>query len=88
MDNEELSFEEEQLQLILIQELKDIKMKEERAFKEEQTKEYLDALKIDEEKNRKDTETGAATSKDTDSEVSVEEMRRIRLLRFQKKYDI
>ena len=88
MDNEELSFEEEQLQLILIQELKDKKMKEERAFKEAQTKEYLDALKIDEEKNRKDTETDAATTKDTDSEVSVEEMRRIRLLRFQKKYDI
>ena len=88
MDNEELSFEEEQLQLILIQELKDKKMKEERAFKEAQTKEYLDALKIDEEKNRKDTETDTATVKDTDSEVSVEEMRRIRLLRFQKKYDI
>lgn len=88
MDNEELSYEEEQLQLILIQELKDKKMKEERAFKEAQTKEYLDALKIDEEKNRKDTETDTATTKDTDSEVSVEEMRRIRLLRFQKKYDI
>jgi len=88
MDNEELSYEEEQLQLILIQELKDKKMKEERAFKEAQTKEYLDALKIDEEKNRKDTETDTATVKDTDSEVSVEEMRRIRLLRFQKKYDI
>lgn len=85
MDNEELSYEEEQLQLILIQELKDKKMKEERAFKEAQTKEYLDALKIDEEKNRKDTETDGATAKDTDSEVSVEEMRRIRLLRFQKK---
>jgi|SaaInlV_100m_DNA_2_1039680.scaffolds.fasta_scaffold149118_1 hypothetical protein len=88
MDNEELSYEEEQLQLILIQELKDKKMKEERAFKEAQTKEYLDALKIDEEKNRKDTETDGATVKDTDSEVSVEEMRRIRLLRFQKKCDI
>ena len=75
MDNEELSYEEEQLQLILIQELKDKKMKEERAFKEAQTKEYLDALKIDEEKNRKDTETDGATVKDTDSEVSVEEMR-------------
>ena len=101
---EELSYEEEQLQLILFNEMKEKKLEEERAFKEAQTKEYLDALKIDEEKELKDKEEVKeeemvevkdklkdlkdkvkADDKVTDDEVSVEEMRRIRLLRFQNK---
>jgi hypothetical protein len=97
---EELSYEEEQLQLILFNEMKEKKLEEERAFKEAQTKEYLDALKIDEEKELKDKEEVKEEemvevkdlkdrvkeeNKVTDDEVSVEEMRRIRLLRFQNK---
>jgi hypothetical protein len=90
---EELSYEEEQLQLILFNEMKEKKLEEERAFKEAQTKEYLDALKIDEGKELKDKEEEVKDKvkdlkdkdkdKVTDDEVSVEEMRRIRLLRFQ-----
>ena len=99
---EELSYEEEQLQLILINEMKEKKLQVERAFKEAQTKEYLDALKIDEEKNLKDLkdlkdkeevkgevkglkDRVKEEDKVTIDEVSVEEMRRIRLLRFQNK---
>ena len=93
---EELSYEEEQLQLILFNEMKEKKLEEERTFKEAQTKEYLDALKIDEEKELKDKDKDKVKDlkdkvKDkvktevTDDEVSVEEMRRIRLLRFQNK---
>ena len=99
---EELSYEEEQLQLILFNEMKEKKLEEDRAFKEAQTKEYLDALKIDEEKELKDKEEVKVKdevkdkvkdlkdrvkeeNKVTDDEVSVEEMRRIRLLRFQNK---
>jgi hypothetical protein len=95
---EELSYEEEQLQLILFNEMKEKKLEEDRAFKEAQTKEYLDALKIDEEKELKDKDKDKvkdlkdkvkdkvkANDKVTDDEVSVEEMRRIRLLRFQNK---
>ena len=96
---EELSYEEEQLQLILFNEMKEKKLEEDRAFKEAQTKEYLDALKIDEEKNLKDKEEEMVLKekvkglkdrvkeedKVTVDEVSVEEMRRIRLLRFQNK---
>ena len=90
---EELSYEEEQLQLILFNEMKEKKLEEERAFKEAQTKEYLDALKVDEEKDLKDkvkdlkdrVKDLKEENKVTDDEVSVEEMRRIRLLRFQNK---
>ena len=112
---EELSYEEEQLQLILFNEMKEKKLEEDRAFKEAQTKEYLDALKIDEEKDLKDLKDKEEVkvkdevkdkvkdlkdkvkdlkdrvkdlkeeNKVTDDEVSVEEMRRIRLLRFQNK---
>jgi len=96
---EELSYEEEQLQLILFNEMKEKKLEEDRAFKEAQTKEYLDALKIDEEKDKKDKNEEMVLKdkvkglkdrvkeedKVTVDEVSVEEMRRIRLLRFQNK---
>jgi len=96
---EELSYEEEQLQLILFNEMKEKKLEEDRAFKEAQTKEYLDALKIDEEKDLKDLKDKEEVKdkvkdlkdrvkeedKVTVDEVSVEEMRRIRLLRFQNK---
>ena len=72
MDNE-LSYEDEQLQRILMNEMKEKRLKEERMLKEEQTKEYLESLKIDEKKN-----------KEAFDEVSPEEMRRVRLLRFSK----
>ena len=94
---EELSYEEEQLQLILFNEMKEKKLEEDRAFKEAQTKEYLDALKIDEEKDKKDKNEEMVLKDKVKGlkdrvkveikvdEVSVEEMRRIRLLRFQNK---
>ena len=73
----ELSYEDEQLQSILMNEIKEKILKEERALKEEQTKEYLASLKIDEKKN-KESEDKAF------DEVSPEEMRRVRLLKFSK----
>jgi len=87
---EELSYEEEQLQLILINEIEEKKLQVERAFKEEQTNEYLAALKIDEENQKKEEKVTIEdkvlmkTEIKVD-EVSVEEMRQIRLLRFQNK---
>ena len=62
---------------MVYQSLKQKILKEERALKEEQTKEYLASLKIDEKKN-KESEDKAF------DEVSPEEMRRVRLLKFSK----
>mgnify|MGYP006093094321 FL=1 len=87
---EELSYEEEQLQRILINEIEEKKLQVERAFKEEQTNEYLAALKMDEENQTKEEKVTVEdkvlmkTEIKVD-EVSVEEMRQIRLLRFQNK---
>jgi len=72
-EGEELSFEDEQLQGILMNHMKEMKIIEERELKQKQDKEYNESLLID--KNKKDL---------TFEEVSVEEMRRIRLLRFEK----
>ena len=72
-ENEELSYEEEQLQLILMNEHKEKQIIEEREIKELQDKEYQESLAIDEKK--KEVET---------NEITIEEMRRIRLERFSK----
>ena len=71
---QELSYEEEQLQIILMNEMKEQKLREERELKEKQSKEYLEALKIDEVKD--DVKTFV--------EISYEEMIQKRLLRFDK----
>ena len=127
---EELSYEDEQLQLILFNEMKeqnekkerkerkeqnekkernemnernemkemkerkerkemkekqDQKIREERRFKDEKTNEYLESLKIDEARNKLTVVEGVSVGVELDfDEVTVEEMRRVRLLRFSK----
>ena len=63
------------------------KIVEERRFKDEQTKEYLESLKIDEARNKLTTvlEGVSVGVEQCFDEVTVEEMRRVRLLRFQNK---
>ena len=70
---EELSFEDEQLQEILMNHMKAMKIIEERELKQKQDEEYNASVLIDENKEEL-----------TFKEVSLEEMRRIRLLRFEK----
>ena len=67
---EELSYEEEQLQQILIQEMEQEKLKSERELKEKQDLEYQESLKQDLE------------LKPEFEEISLEAMRRVRLARF------
>ena len=69
-NKEELSYEEEQLQQILIQEMEQQKLKSERDLKEKQDLEYQESLKRDMKKEF------------VFEEVSIEEMRRVRLARF------
>ena len=71
-ENEELSYEEEQLQLILMNELREKQILEERQIKQQQDKEYQESL-IQDEDNKMELKF---------KEVSIEEMRRIRLQRF------
>lgn len=70
--NPELSYEDEQLQIIIMREMNDKKIREERELKMVQDKEYEDGLR--EEQKRKGVF----------EEVTLEEMRRVRLLRFSK----
>jgi len=67
----ELSYEEEQLQLLLLKESFNKKLEIERKLKNQQDEEYKKSLMIDENKQNNIFE-----------EISLEEMRRIRLLRF------
>ena len=73
-ENEDLSYEEEQLQLILMNELREKQIQEERKIKQQQDKEYQESL-IQDENNKIELKF---------EEVSIEEMRRIRLQRFSK----
>ena len=73
-ENEEFSYEEEQLQLILMNELREKQIQEERKIKQQQDKEYQESL-IQDENNKIELKF---------EEVSIEEMRRIRLQRFSK----
>ena len=73
-ENEELSYEEEQLQLILMNELREKQIQEERKIKQQQDKEYQESL-IQDENNKIELKF---------EEVSIEQMRRIRLQRFSK----
>ena len=72
--NEEFSYEEEQLQLILMNELREKQIQEERQIKQQQDKEYQESL-IQDENNKIELKF---------EEVSIEQMRRIRLQRFSK----
>lgn len=77
-----LSYEEEQLQKILIDELKNQKLLEERELKIKQNKEYEYALQKDLLQDRvNDDEINSRKCE----VISMEEMRRLRILRFDKK---
>ena len=69
-ENMEINYEEEQIQEILLKESEKKKIEMNRELKLSQELEYEQALKKDEESNL------------TFDEPSVEEMRRVRLLRF------
>ena len=73
-ENQGFSYEEEQLQLILMNELREKQIQEERKIKQQQDKEYQESL-IQDENNKIELKF---------EEVSIEQMRRIRLQRFSK----
>lgn len=73
-ENEEFSYEEEQLQLILMNELREKQIQGKRQIKQQQDKEYQESL-IQDENNKIELKF---------EEVSIEQMRRIRLQRFSK----
>ena len=73
-ENEEFSYEEEQLQLILMNELREKQIQEERKIKQQQDKEYQESL-IQDGNNKIELKF---------EEVSIEQLRRIRLQRFSK----
>lgn len=69
--NESLSYEEQQLQMILLQEMQRQSIIAERELRKQQDQEYLDASKQDALKNKIEF-----------NEISIEEMREKRLKRF------
>jgi len=93
MNHENLSYEEEQLQIIIMNEikekslreaqlLKDRSLQEERRLRELQDIEYQESLEIDLSKGF-DKELNLNEDKeDLNEEISLEEMREIRLQRF------
>ena len=80
MEND-MSYEDEQLQMILLNELKEKQIIEERTLREEQDLEYQESLEID---NRDNNDNDNDDDKIVFKEISLEEMRKIRLKRFQK----
>ena len=79
MDSDDLSYEEEQLQIILINELRDKLLQEERKIKELQDIEYQESLREDEIIN---IERKLIQQDELSDEISLEEMRQIRIKRF------
>jgi hypothetical protein len=89
MNHENLSYEEEQLQIIIMNEikekslkeaqlLKDRSLQEERTLRQLQDIEYQESLEIDLTKLDKELNL----NEDLNEEISLEEMRQIRLQRF------
>ena len=84
----ELTYEEEQLQMFLIQEAKRKQIADQRELREQQDREYNESLKQEKEHEiiqaepTTATETTTATATEQFEEPSLEEMRRVRLLRF------
>ena len=72
MDSDPLSYEEQQLQIILMNEVKKRSLQEERQLKELQDIEYQESLRKDEIQN----------IEENIEEISLEEMRQIRIRRF------
>ena len=85
---EELSYEEEQIQLLLLEEIEKKKIDEERKLKIQQDEEYQKSLEIDENKEIKTFEEiiikEIAIEEIEIEEIAIEEMRKIRLVRFSK----
>lgn len=75
-EDEEISYEEQQLQLVIMKELETQKINAEREFVKKQDEEYQQSLKIDTESEHIKEET------EQFEEVSIEEMRKVRLARF------
>ena len=82
----ELTYEEEQLQMFLIQEAKRKQIADQRELREQQDREYTESLKQEKEHEiiqaEPTRETATATDTEQFEEPSLEEMRRVRLLRF------
>ena len=90
----ELSYEEDQIQMVILKELEQSRLEEERKIKQTQDNEYKECLFEDREKeSQKNSQTkkedqngirnGEKTSKEPIfDEPSIEEMRRVRLARF------
>ena len=87
MEND-MSYEDEQLQMILLNELKEKQIMEERILKEEQDIEYQKSLEMDNDDNNDNNNDNNNDDNNDDKivfkEISLEEMRKIRLQRFQK----
>lgn len=77
INQNEISYEEEQLQSIILNEIEQNKLNQERKLKEKQDLEYKESLQQDLKDSK--NQNGINLSFE---EVSLEEMRRIRLLRF------
>jgi len=77
----ELTYEEEQLQMFLIQEAKRKQIADQRELREQQDREYMESLKQETKENEI---IQAEPYRETEQfdEPSLEEMRRVRLLRF------
>ena len=80
----ELTYEEEQLQMFLIQEAKRKQIADQRELREQQDREYNESLKQEKEHEiiQAEPTTATATATEQFEEPSLEEMRRVRLLRF------
>ena len=76
----ELTYEEEQLQMFLIQEAKRKQIADQRELREQQDREYNESLK--QEKEHEIIQAEPTTATEQFEEPSLEEMRRVRLLRF------
>ena len=77
INQNEISYEEEQLQSIILNEIEQNKLNQERKLKEKQDLEYKESLQQDLKDSKNQEKINLSFE-----EVSLEEMRRIRLLRF------
>ena len=87
MDSDPLSYEEQQLQLILMKEVKEQLLREERQVKELQDIEYQESLLKDTIMQTASQGASREASQEVSQEISIEEisieeMRKIRLKRF------
>jgi len=76
-EDKELSYEEEQLQLIIMKQIEEKRIKKERKLIKQQNEEYNKSVKVDIHK-----ENVLVKEKVQFEEISIEEMRKIRVARF------